>query len=310
MTTRLLLTLLVSVLALACAKVPEPPLRVAVNPWVGYDPLVLARERGLIDPATLQVIELPSATECKRALRNGLADAAALTLDEALRLADEGTELRIVTLLSDSRGADAVLARPGISSLAELRGKRIALEESALGSLMLARLLTAAGLTRDDVHTVHGEASQHAAMVQDGGADVVITFEPIRSQLLAAGLRVIFDSAELPGEIVDVLVVRADLVEHRVQQLRAAWRTGLAALEADLPAAAALLSPAADLTVEQYLATLDGLRFIPAAESAQRLDAEALALSAGPLAGHLQGLGLLQRPPDWVALTTDSGAAR
>ena len=94
---------------------PPAPWRIAVNPWVGYEPLVLAQETGTLPPA-MRVVELASNTETKRAFRNGLIELAALTLDEALRLADEGEALHIVAVLSDSAGADAVLVRADVAA--------------------------------------------------------------------------------------------------------------------------------------------------------------------------------------------------
>ena len=82
---------------------------------MGYEPLVLAQETGTLPPA-MRVVELASNTETKRAFRNGLIELAALTLDEALRLADEGEALHIVAVLSDSAGADAVLARADVAA--------------------------------------------------------------------------------------------------------------------------------------------------------------------------------------------------
>ncbi|MDP2418003.1 MAG: hypothetical protein U1D25_03575 [Hydrogenophaga sp.] len=122
--TRWLGTVLVFLSAMwlaACNPTPPaPPWHIAVHPWVGYEPLVLAQEMGTLPPA-MRVVELASSNETLRAFRNGLIEVAALTLDEALRLADEGEALHIVAALSDSAGADAVLsrvdvmvARPGI----------------------------------------------------------------------------------------------------------------------------------------------------------------------------------------------------
>ena len=74
-----------------CAEVPQAPLAVGMNAWIGFDPLVLAHDQGLVDPGHVKVVELASGTEVQRALNNGLLDAAAITLDETLRLpAEEG----------------------------------------------------------------------------------------------------------------------------------------------------------------------------------------------------------------------------
>ena len=63
--------------ALACSEPAQPPLMVGVNTWVGYDPLVLARDREAIDAQQVKVVELVSSAEAVRHLRNGLLDAAA-----------------------------------------------------------------------------------------------------------------------------------------------------------------------------------------------------------------------------------------
>src|SRR5690606_25594968 len=66
----------------ACESPPPPPLVLGMNSWVGYDPLVLARDRDMIDTTQIKVVELSSSSEAMRGFRNGLIDAAALTLDE------------------------------------------------------------------------------------------------------------------------------------------------------------------------------------------------------------------------------------
>ena len=114
----------------ACQPAPVPPLKVGMNPWVGYDPLVLARDKGLLDTRQVKVVELASSSETLRHFRNGLLDGAALTLDETLRLADEGVDVRIVAMLSASAGADVVVARPGIRTPEQLRGHKLAVEKT------------------------------------------------------------------------------------------------------------------------------------------------------------------------------------
>lgn len=303
-----------ALLLAACGEGPQPPLRVGVNPWVGYDPLVLARDRKLLDSSRVRVVELGSNTESMRQLRNGVLEAAALTLDEALRLADEGTALRIVALLDVSHGADAVLAAPRIAGPADLKGKRVAVEEGAVGAMVLARLLQAGGLAAADVTVQRVEASQHEGALRAGRVDAVVTFEPMKSRLEAQGFRTIFDSRQMPGEIVDVLVVRPDVLAGRpaeVTELLAGWERGREALVARPEAAAALLAPGADLTPDQYLATLRGLRFHSLADSARLLARHPAPLAFGDArpAETLLRLGLIGRPPDWRALLAPEAAA-
>ena len=292
------------ILLVGCQDSQSPPLRVGINPWVGYDPLVLAREQALVDAKQLQIIELQSNTESTRALRNGLLDAAALTLDEALRLADAGVALKIVAVLDTSQGADAVMARSDIASPAELKGKRIALEKTALGALMLDRLLKAGGLSQDQVETLQVEAAMHSKALLNGSVDAVITFEPMKSHLLNLGFHSLFDSDQMPGEVVDVLVVQANIELQRTAYLLQAWEQGLRALQANPERAAALLAVGTELSREEYLDTLKGLYFLSLQESAGLLAGPQAPFihNSVPLVDTLRKLGLLQKAPDWNAL--------
>lgn len=302
--------ILVILLLTGCQESQPPPLRVGVNPWVGYDPLVLAHEQSLVDAKQLQIIELQSNTESTRALRNGLLDAAALTLDEALRLADAGVALKIVAVLDTSQGADAVLARSNIASPADLEGKRIALEKTALGALMLEHLLKAAGLKQDQVETLQVEAAMHGDVLLNGSADAVITFEPMKSHLLNQGFHSLFDSSQMPGEVVDVLVVKAEINADRTVHLLQAWRRGLQVLQANPEAAAAILSVGTDLNREEYLNTLKGLRFVSLQDSVNLLTGPQAPFThdVEALSNTLQRLQLIKQAPDWNVLLDNRAA--
>ena len=201
----------------ACAPAPQPPLRVGTNIWSGYEPLYLARSLGHYANAEklpeIRLIELQNATNVMRALRNRELEAAALTLDETLSLLAEGMKLRVVLIFDYSNGGDALLARPGIDQLAELRGKRLGVENSALGAVMLDSALTKAGLGVEDVRVETMTVDTHVRAYQDGKVDAVITFEPGLSRLRVEGAKVLFDSREIPGRIIDVLAVREDALK-------------------------------------------------------------------------------------------------
>lgn len=298
-----------------CQPVPAAPLMLGLNAWVGYDPLVLARERGLIDTRAVKVIELSSSSETLRHFRNRLLDAAALTLDEALRLADEGFDPRVVAVLSASAGADVVMAVPEVRNLAGLRGCTVAVEATTVGALMLQRLLQAARLHPGDVKVMNVEATQHLALLRGDRAQVSVSYEPLAGALREAGLVSIFDSRQMPGDIVDVLLVHADVLQTRpeqVQALVAGWQRGLAAVQQAPDASAALLAPGADLTPTQYLASFKGLDFYSAEQSLVWLSGQpkALGQASQGLALTLQAMGLIRESPDWGRLLAPGPAER
>lgn len=309
---QLLLLLLPLVMLAACEPLPPAPLKVGMNAWVGYDPLALAREEGLLDARQVKVIELSSSSETLRNFRNGLLDAAALTLDETLRLADDGVDVHIVAVLGVSAGADVVLAGASVAGPRDLRGKTLAVEGTTVGALMLQRLLQAGGLRQDEVTVRNLEASQHLAELKSGRVDAAVSYEPMAGAMRDAGFRPIFDSRAMPGDIMDVLVVRAQTQASRPQQvaeLVSGWQRGVSALQERPEASARLLAPGADMTTDGYLATLKGLRFVTASQSAELLSGRPrrLGQEAEGLALTLKAMGLIRDTPDWGRLLPFDG---
>lgn len=299
----------------SCAEPPQPPLVVGINAWVGYDPLVLARDRGLADAKQLKVVELLSSAEALRHLRNGLLDAAGLTLDEALRLVDSGFDARIVALLDTSAGADVVVASPRINNLKKLKGERIAVEDATVGTLVLERMLRKAELRQGDVTVLRIDATQHLTALLSERVAAAVSYAPIDGPIRALGYRPIFDSRQMPGEIVDVLIVRGAVLRERpaaVDALLAAWASGLHVMQLDPAGAAASLAPGDEITPAQYQAVQGGVRFYTPAQSLALLAGSPppLAREGGAVANLLIELGLLRHAPDWAALIDARPAQR
>jgi NitT/TauT family transport system substrate-binding protein len=214
----LILLCVISMLLGACAK-PPASLRLGYHEFPPYELLAMATEDGFFDHTRVHPVEYASATQGQRAFRNGAVDVAAVTLDEALTIAQDVPDLRVVAVLDRSHGGDAILARDGIGSLADLRGRRVGVELTALGAYMLTRALDHAGMTMNDVDIVHAQFDSHERLFQEGGVDAVVTFEPVRSRLIADGAKVLFDSASIPNEILDVLVTSASYADEHPEAI-------------------------------------------------------------------------------------------
>ena len=260
---RWLFPLLLGLLLTACSRPQPVTLRVGPNAWLGYEPLYLARDLGLYGDRDIQLQRFASATETMRAFSEKRIEAAALTLDEALALAQFEKDISIVLVFDFSHGADALLARPEIRSLDDLKGRSIGVESSAVGAYMLQRALDRAGLSEQEVKVVSINVDGHEAAYTGGQVEAVITFEPIRSRLLARGAKVLFDSSMIPGEIIDVLVVReACLRSHPelVGHLLSGWFAALDELKVRPAAAAGRMRASLGLTPEAILQGFQGLR--------------------------------------------------
>lgn len=199
--------LLVALLG-ACQPAPEPTLRIGTNVWPGYEPLYLARDLAVFHEPKVQLVEYRSASQVISGFQKGVIDLAAVTLDEAVRLAAAGEPIEVIWIFDFSDGADQLLARADIPSVHALKGKRIGVEESALGAFVLQRVMDLHQLTEQDLTIVPLGVSEHAQAMAQGKVDAVITFEPEKSAVTKLGAHTLFSSKQIPGEIVDVLIAR------------------------------------------------------------------------------------------------------
>lgn len=280
----------------ASAPPPHPPLVVAVGPWLGYDPLVLLREQERLPPG-MRLVELPSATDTLGALGDGRVDAAAVTLDEALRLHARLPDLRVIAVLSESRGADGVVLRAGLDPALGLAGRRILVEDSAVGGLMLAAALRSEGLKPQQVRPVEVRAQHLARRWTDADIDAIVAYEPLLSRLVGEGHILLHSTRELTGLIYDVLVVREAILLDRgseLQQLLVAWEQAVAPFAAGDALPLDRLVPGTGLNADEYRRALQGIAFLGARRSQALLSGTDAALQRV----LPQVATLLQRPQD------------
>jgi len=251
-----------------CMRERETALRIGTNVWIGTEPLYLARELGHLNPASVQLVEYPSASEVLRAFRNQAIDGMVISLDELFGLAVDGLQPRIILIIDVSHGADAVVGRSGMLTMNDLKGKRVAVESGALGAFVLSRALTLSGMKAGDVSVVHLESNEQPRAFEKGQVDGAVTFDPYRAQLLQAGATTLFDSTRIPGEIVDLVAVRATVLDKQpkaIQQLLTGWFSALDYIKRDPKDAARRMGVRQQTSGEQFLEAQKGLH-IPSRE--------------------------------------------
>lgn len=198
-----------------CNWFNDAPVTVAAHVWVGYQPMFLARDRGWLRSDRVTLLQTHSAQESLEAVRDGRAQAAAVTLDEMLTARAAGLPLTVVLVFNTSMGADVLLTQAGITDLSQLKALRIALESSSVADIMLAEILREAGLKQSDVQLLRIPVDEHPNAWHRHAADAFITYEPVASQLLARGLVRLFDTRQIPDTIVDVLGFRSDTLDNQ-----------------------------------------------------------------------------------------------
>ncbi len=284
-----------------CVRKPAPTLRMGNIIWAGYDPFYLAREQGWLPP-DVRMVDFLANSDVVRAFRTGLLDVALLTLDEALTVAQWDPDVVVLLPLSVSEGADAIIGRAGIGSLADLKGRTVAREPTAVGAYMLHRALESAGLTTGDVKVRDLYSTTHSQAFDDPEIDAVVTFEPMAGALRDLGGTQLFDSRSLPGEIVDVLLVRRALLDSRRETLRrmvAAWYRGVQFLRVSPARAHGLLERRRGTPIGDAEDAFGTIRFFDPPESLGAFDPTSpapLSVTAERVQTFMLNRGLLHHP--------------
>ena len=302
---RVFFTLALASLLLACAP-PREPVNLAGNQWLGYQPLYLADASGCVQCPFLEqyygeraykLTMMPSTTVVTRLMANGQLDGALVTLDEAISLQSRSNlDVCVARVLSFSAGADAMLMAENVNFAK--KPLMIGYEETALGGYFLQRAMDSLLLTRDDIETRMLLPTEHAEGLASGSVDMVITYQPFISQLEALGAQVVFDSSEIPHEIVDVLLVRSEVWRREQQMLEwlvaDLWESGRRSLFDRESATESMLLNNTGLNQEELEAALTGLHFPDYQENRQMLRAE-LATIVGNLNTYMHGNGLIEQ---------------
>ena len=254
-----------------------PILPIGTNVWSGYEPLYLARSLGYFDDSALRLVEYSSASQVIKAFRNDAIQIAALTLDEALLLKEQGRDLRVIMIFDISHGADVLLAQAGIESIRDLRGKAIGVENTALGAYFLTRALQQSQMSITDVKVVPVAVDKHERAFSEKKVDAIITFDPVRTRLLASGAKQLFDSSQIPGEIVDVLVIHPKTLEEQIDNVKVileGWFKALKYLRDDPGDASQRMADRLRLTPVEVLNTFSGMRLPDLDENISMLDGD------------------------------------
>src|SRR5207245_10994922 len=123
---------------------------------------------------------------------------------------------RAFMVVDFSHGSGMMLARGSIAAVSELAGKRVAAEPESVGMFMLVRALARQGMPFSAVAVVATDQTDMAKNLDSGLVDAVVTYPPVSFEIMQIpGTRIVFSSADIPGEVVDVVALAGDVLERR-----------------------------------------------------------------------------------------------
>jgi NitT/TauT family transport system substrate-binding protein len=262
----------------APAPAAEPaaaPLRVAYSDWPGWTALEVGIQKGWFKDAGLNIEfswfdYLPS----MEAFSAGKVDAVTVTNGDALVTGANGAKSKMILLMDYSNGNDKVIAKPGIKSLKDLKGKKVGLELTLVEHLLLLQGLQKLGMKQSEVTLVNFRTNEVPQALASGQVDAVAAWYPTSTQALSsvAGATAIWTSADVPGLIYDALAVsptsyaqrKADWAKFAKVWYKIADYVRDPATQAD---AVKIMAAKVGVTAEQYASAMPGTYFLPLAEA-------------------------------------------
>ncbi|BFM19481.1 putative urea ABC transporter substrate-binding protein [Gilvimarinus japonicus] len=188
--------------------------------YVGWMPWGYGAEQKIVDKwadkydIDIEVVQINDYIESINQYTTGEFDACTMTNMDALTIPAAGGVDSTALIVGDfSNGNDGVVLK-GKNSLADIKGQRVNLVELSVSHYLLARGLDTVGLSEADVQVVNTSDADMVALYSSGSIAAVTTWNPLLNEILQQpSANKVFDSSQIPGEIMDLLVVNTDTLK-------------------------------------------------------------------------------------------------
>ena len=216
--TKVLLALTLS-LSAAFASAAEP-FKVCWSIYVGWMPWGYGAEQKIVDKwakkygIEIEVVQINDYVESINQYTAGQFDGCVMTNMDALTIPAAGGVDSTALIVGDfSNGNDGVVLK-GAKSLKDIKGQQVNLVELSVSHYLLARALETVGLKEADIKVVNTSDADMVAVYGTKDVTAVTTWNPLLSEILTQpNSTKVFDSSQIPGEIMDLMVVNTETLK-------------------------------------------------------------------------------------------------
>ncbi|MBF9000378.1 ABC transporter substrate-binding protein [Vibrio nitrifigilis] len=268
---RTLLKALIPVMAsMAAFATQAETLKIGYSDWPGWVAWQVAIDKGWFDKAGVDVdFEWFDYSASIDAFAAGRVDAVTMTNGDALVTGASGAKSRMILVTDYSNGNDMIIGKPGIRSIKDLKGKKVAVEKGFVEHLLLLKGLEQNGMKESDVQIVNAKTNELPQVLASGEVSAIGAWQPVSGQSMkyTPGARPIYTSADEPGLIYDALAVNpASVAQHRADWLKVVkvWNKVVAYINDPKTRddAVKIMAARVGVTPKEYLPILKGTRLL------------------------------------------------
>lgn len=235
--------LLLSSLLLSTTAQAQDSFKVCWSIYAGWMPWAYGAESGIVKKwadkydINIDVVQINDYIESINQYSVGEFDACTMTNMDALTIPAAGGVDSTALIVGDfSNGNDGIVLK-GESELAAIEGQNVNLVELSVSHYLLARALDSVGLSEADVQVVNTSDADMVAIYGTDDVTSVATWNPLLSEISQQpSSTVVFNSAQIPGEIIDLLVINTDTLSAHPElgkALTGAWYDIMATMSSD-----------------------------------------------------------------------------
>lgn len=326
--TRLVTLAAASLLAAACSpRSPSAttstapgrsadPITIGYSSWAGWWPWAIAAEKELFakNGVAVQMKWFDGYVESMETMAAGQIECNSQTLNDTISFLPGANGGEVVVLVNDnSTGNDQIIVDASITSIQDLKGKTVVIEEGVVDDFLLSLALRDNGMTRDDLVIKGLPTDQAAAAFVAGKADAVGAFPPFTGTARKRdGAHVLVSSADYPGAIPDLLVCNADLIAERPEAVQAivdTWWDIRAFMDTNPEEAEAIMARRAGISPEEYQEYKDGTTLFSIEDNLEAFSEGAtmksMPYAAETMADFMVETGFIPEKPDMSNLLDD-----
>lgn len=300
------------VLAVATGQaIAKEPLKIGYSDWPGYTSWEIGKVKGIFkkNGVDIDLVWFPVYTDSLTAVNTGQLDGNLQTWSDLMAPLAEGIDLKVVQVLDNSFGNDAIVAKPGINSVKELKGKTVGTELATVDHFMLLKALAMNGMTEKDIKYTNLTVGDAAAAFIAGKIDAAAIWQPWISQIQREGKgKVIFSSADIPGLVPDIVVFHDKVLKERSDDVQAAVKSYFEIVDFiknHEDEAVAIMAKVVEQPPADYKAFMPGTKFFDLAANLnafeKRDDASSLYGSGQIIADFLKSADQIKKVPDYAA---------
>lgn len=231
---KIITSVLVASLFVVCAgpTFGADAFKVAWSHYTGWEPWAYADEFGVLkkwaDKYGIQIELSPPIDyiESINLYTAGEYQACVMTNMDMLTIPCVGGIDSTALIIGDfSNGNDGIVLKNG-SSVADLKNRKVRLVELSVSHYLLGRALEKASLSERDLTLINTSDSDIAPLfITDTDPKAAcVTWNPLLLKVAKVEkAALVFDSSEIPGEIIDMMVVRTDAPDTLKKALVGAW---------------------------------------------------------------------------------------